>query len=273
MMRFKQALFRYKELIFELVFRDLKLQYKKPILGFLWMLIIPFSTAIIYKVLFSDFFHATSGEYPFFIHLITALLPWNYFSSSILRSSRSVLDSKNIIQQVNFPKYLLPVSAVLVNLINFLPTLLVLIGFLIAYDVRISALIIFLPAVILVQTCLIMGLAFMVSALQVIYRDVEYIIQVLLQALFFLTPGVYTLNELVERSNHLFAKIYMLNPLVGLLNLYRIAFIDSYLRQLPCGVNFFNTVINPLLWACAFFFIGQAVFKRYETKFYDYLNV
>lgn len=267
-----KQLFKYNDLIFELTLRDLKLQHRKPFFGFLWMLIIPFCTAIIYKVLFSDFFHSASGRYPFFIHLITALLPWNYFVSSIQRANRCILDSKNIISQVSFPKLLLPVSAVLVNLINFLPTLLVLVLFLAAFRVKLTVLILFLPAVILIHTCLIIGLAFLVSSLQVIYRDTEYVIQIMLMALFFLTPGVYTLEELISKSGSSFVKIYMLNPLVGIMNLYRIVFIGDYLSMLPKGVSFFNTFINPILWSLGFLFIGYSVFHKYEKRFLDHLN-
>jgi ABC-2 type transport system permease protein len=267
-----RQLFNYKELIFELTLRDLILQHRKPFFGFLWMLIIPFCTAIIYKVLFSDFFHATSGGYPFFIHLITALLPWNYFVSSIQRANRCILDSKNIISQIPFPKYLLPISAVLVNLVNFLPTLIVLAIFLIAFKIKLSLLIFFLPVVILIQTSLIIGLSFLVSSLQVIYRDMEYVIQIMLMALFFLTPGVYTLEELISKGGSTFAKIYMLNPLVGITNLYRIAFIGDYLSMLPKEATFFNTFINPILWSIALLFIGYFIFKKYEKTFLDYLN-
>lgn len=267
-----RQLFRYKEPILELAFRDLKLQYQKPFLGFFWMLIIPFSTAIIYKVLFSDFFHSSSEEYPFFIHLITALLPWNYFLSSIQGSSKCILGSKNIINQISFPKYLLPISVVLANLINFLPTLLVLAGFIVVFNVKTTLLIVFLPLVILLQTCLIIGLSLLVSGLQVIYRDVEYIIQIVLMTLFFLTPGVYTLQEVMNRTSPLFIKIYMLNPLVGILNLYRIVLLGSYFDNLPKEAWLLNTVISPVFWAISFLFIGYFVFKRCEKHFFDYIN-
>ncbi|MCK9604767.1 MAG: ABC transporter permease, partial [Candidatus Omnitrophica bacterium] len=193
--------------------------------------------------------------------------------SSIQRASRCILESKNIIHQISFPKYLLPVAVVLVNLINFIPALLILIVFLIIFKVKLTLLIIFLPVVILIHTCLITGLSFMVSALQVIYRDVEYIIQVILMALFFLTPGVYTLNELVSKASPAFVKIYMLNPLVGILNFYRAVFINGYLKGVPGEVNFFNTIINPLLWSVVLLFAGYAVFKKYEVRFFDHLHI
>jgi len=268
-----KKIFEYKELVYELALRDVKLRYRKPFLGFLWMLIMPFSTALIYKILFLDFMHVTSSEYPFFIHLITALLPWTYFTSSIQSSARAILDNRGIINQISFPKYLMPISIVLANLINFLPTLLVLLGFLVAFKVKIGIFIIFLPLVILIQTALIIGLSLLTSALQVVYRDVEYIIQVLLMVLFFLTPGVYTLEEIVNKNRPLFTKVYMLNPLVGLLNQYRITLMGGYLNTLPSAVNFLNTFIIPSLCSIAVLLFGFFVFKRYEKRFSDYLNV
>ena len=268
-----QDLIQYKRLVWELALRDIKLRYRKPFLGFLWMLIIPFCTAIVYKILFSDFFRTSSGTIPFFIHLLTAMLPWAYFTSSIQSASQSILSNRNIINQISFPRYLLPLGAVLSNLINFLPTILVLILFLLVFKIKLSGLIVLLPVVILIQTFLIAGLSFLVSGLQVIYRDVEYIIQVVLMVSFFLTPGVYTLEDLVNKSSPFFVKMYMLNPLVGILNLYRIVFIGGYLSYLPRQANLFNTLINPVLWAIAVLFIGYFVFKHCEKRFADYINV
>lgn len=268
-----KQIFEYKDLICELAFRDLKVRYRKPLLGFLWMFIIPFCTAIIYKVLFSDFMRVTSSEYPFFIHLITAMLPWNYFASSIQGSARCILDSRQIINQISFPKYLLPISIVFANLINFLPTILVLLGFLVLFNISFTVWIVLLPIVILIQTCLIIGLSLLVAGLQVIYRDVEYIIQVMLMVLFFLTPGVYTIGEVINKANPFFTKVYMLNPLVGILNLYRVTFIGGYLNRLPKEVNFFNTFINPILWAIVILFIGYYIFKKCEKRLRDYINL
>lgn len=268
-----KSLLEYKGLIYQLAMRDLKLRYRKPFLGFFWMLIIPFCTALVYKVLFSDFMGAQNGPYPFFVYLITAILPWNYFASSIQSSARSIIDSKNIINQISFPKYLLPVSIVLANLINFLPSLLVLLGFIVAFHIKIPILIIFLPVIILIQTGLIIGLSLLVSALQVVYRDVEYVIQVMLMVFFFLTPAVYPLEEVISKSSPFFTKIYMLNPLVGILNLYRIVSIGGYLNNLPKEANLLNTLVLPVLSSIAVLFLGYFVFHKYEKRFSDYLNI
>lgn len=266
-------LLEYKELIYELAIRDLKMRYRRPFLGFLWMFLIPFSVTVIYKVLFSDFLKVTSSEYPFFIHLITALLPWNYFASSVQNSTRCILDNKSMIGQLSFPRHLLPISVVVSNLINFIPSLVVLLGFLLIYKIKLTFFLIFLPVVILIQTCLIVGLSLLVSSLQVIYRDTEFIVQVLLMALFFLTPGVYTLGELTSKAPDFFITLYMLNPLVGITNLYRIAFIGGHITHLPKEVNLMNTLISPIFWAIIVLFVGYRAFKKYEKPFYDYINI
>jgi ABC-type polysaccharide/polyol phosphate export permease len=268
-----KGLLKHRGLIYELAVRDIKLRYRKPYLGFFWMLIIPFATAIVYKILFSDFMQVTSGSYPFFIYLLTALLPWSYFCSSVQAACRSILDNRNIINQISFPKYILPVSTVLANLINFLPTILVLLGFLFAFRIKVDASVLFLPAVILIQTCMIIGLSLLVSCLQVVYRDVEYITQLALMVLFFMTPGVYTLEELVSKASPLFTKIYMLNPLVGILDLYRITFIGDYLKNMPKEANLLNTLFIPLLSSFVLLLIGIFVFSKYEKKFFDHINV
>jgi len=267
-----KELLNSKTLIYELAARDIKLKYRKPYLGFLWMLIMPFSTALVYKVLFSDFMRMASEPYPFFVHLLTALLPWAYFCSAVQASSQSILGSRNIINQITFPKYILPLSTVVANLINFLPTLLVLFGFLIAFRVKIGLSVFILPAVILIQTGMIIGLSLLVSSLQVVYRDVEYALQVVLMVLFFLTPGVYTLDDVSRAASPLFMKIYMLNPLVGVLNLYRIAFIGDYAKNMPGTINLLNTLLIPLLFSLLLLLAGYFVFNKYEKKFYYYLN-
>ena len=266
-------LIKHRRLIWELAVRDVKLRYRKPFLGFLWMLIIPFCTAFVYKVLFSDFMRMSSGKIPFFIHILTAMLPWAYFTSSISSASQSILGSRGMINQISFPRQLLPLGTVLANLINFLPTILVLVLFLLFFKIPLSGLIIFLPLVIIIQTCLIVGLALLVSGLQVIYRDVEYIIQLVLMVAFFLTPGVYTLEDLISRANPSLVGAYMLNPLVGILNLYRIVLIGGYLGYLPRQANLFNALINPILWALAALFLGYFIFKHCEKKFADHINV
>jgi len=262
----------YKGLIYELAARDLKIRYRKPFLGFFWMLIMPFSTALIYKILFSDFMNASSAGFPFFIHLITSLLPWSYFATAVQAAPGSVLGSKNIINQISFPKYLMPVSTVFANLINFLPTMIILIVFILAYNIKISLLIVFLPLVILIHTCLIIGLALIGSSLQIIYRDVEYILQIMVMILFFLTPGVYTLEYVINKTSPSLAGIYMLNPFVGMTNLYRIVLVSGYLNSMPTEANFLNTLVIPVLFSIGMLFLGYSVFKKNERRFSDYLN-
>jgi ABC-2 type transport system permease protein len=130
----------------------------------------------------------------------------------------------------------------------------------------------FLPVVIAIQTAMIVGCALIVSALQVKFRDVEYIVQLLLMVLFFLTPGVYTLEDVAARASPALTRLYLNNPLVGVLNLFRITLISDYASTLPPQVNALNTLIVPVVCACGLVWAGYAVFKKWEGRFSDYLN-
>lgn len=260
-------------MVYELALRDIKIRYRRPLLGFLWMLIIPLVTAFVYKILFSDFMHTSSGTYPFFIHLLTALIPWTYFSSAIQASTTSVMASKNIFHQVGFPKYLIPFSTVCAGLINFLPGILVLVCVIPLFGIKLSVFIIALPLVVAVHTCLIAGISFVTSCLQVVYRDTEYVVQLALLVLFFLTPGVYTIEEVIARTSPGFSWAYMFNPLVGLLTCYRITLLGGYLGTLPAQVTGVNLIIVPLACSLFLFVAGYRIFARYENRFSDYLNV
>ena len=118
-----------------------------------------------------------------------------------------------------------------------------------------------------------MGLSLLAASLEVIYRDVEYVLQVILMALLFLIPSVYTLEELIQKTTSSFSQGYMLNPLVGITNLYRIVVIGDYIHDMPKEVNLLNTLIIPAFCSIVILITGYAVFKKYESRFSDYINV
>jgi len=263
----------YKDLVIELAVKDLRVSYRKPYFGFLWSAIIPFCIAIVYKVVFSNFMHARVENYPFFIYILTALLPWRFFQSSIGESTRSILSSKNLVNKVSFPKELLPVSIVLANLINFLPALLVILIVLWIFNIGYTFFSFLLPFVIIIHTIFILGLCLIFSSLQVIFRDVEYIVEILLLSLFFLTPGIYSLNLVSELNIGYLFKVYMLNPLVGILNLYRLTLLKDFWQSLPEETTVFYTFISPIIFSLITIVIGFYVFKKCESKFSDYIEV
>lgn len=265
--------FKYKDLILQLAIKNLKVSYRRPVFGFFWTLIIPFCIAIVYKIVFSEFMHVRVVNYPFFIYIITALLPWRYFQSSLSEATYAILGNKNLVHKVPFPRELLPVSVVIANLINFLPSIVVILIVIGAFDIGYTSFIIFLPFVILLHTILIFGLSLFFSALQVIYRDVQYMVEIIILTLFFLTPGIYSLHLVTNLNSDYLINLYLLNPLVGILNLYRLTLLGGFSETLPSEITIFNTLISPIIFSVVILVIGIYVFKKCEKKFSDYIDI
>ena len=131
-----------------------------------------------------------------------------------------------------------------------------------------TILIFLIPIIILLQTILTIGLALIVSSLQVVLRDIKYIVQLLLLAWFYLSPGFYSL-AMVDNFSEKFLRLYILNPFVGLFTLYRIAFLKGYAKTLPAGVNIISLSIWTAIVCIAVFLVGFLVFKKYELRFSD----
>lgn len=258
----------YRHLLWNLAVKDIKIRYRSPMLGFLWAILIPLFTVLIYKFIFSTVLKTQIENYPFFIYLMTAIFPWTYFSSSVNDAVGCILSNRDLIKKTHFPRQIIPLSIVLANLLNFLPALIIMFLFLIFFRMQITALILLLPVILLVQTMLAIGVALIVSSLQVILRDVRYMVELLLMAWLFFSPGFYSLNMLVNLPGGLL-KFYNLNPFVGLFSLYRIALLKGYAKTLPPGFNISGLSIWAAIVCVAVFFLGLAVFKKYESRFAD----
>jgi len=264
-----KALIQYRHLLWELAIKDIKVRYCSPILGFLWAILIPLSMVLIFKFVFSNIIRVGFvEEFPFFIYLMTAIFPWSYFSSSIHGATESIFGNRELIKKTYFPRQIIPVSIVLANLINFLPALGVMLLILAFFKIQFTMLIILLPMILLLQTIFTIGLALIVSGLQVILRDVKYIVELLLMAWLYLSPGFYSLAMVAGLSEGFF-KLYMLNPFVGLFSLYRIALLPGFAKTLPSGVNIYALSVWTAIVCIVVFLLGFLVFKRYEPRFSD----
>lgn len=263
-----KEIIQYRELLFRLVLKELKVRYKHPLLGFLWALIVPLCMIIVFILIFSYILKIPHQGYPFFIFLVSALFPWNYLNLSVSTSTMSLLDSGSLIKKVYFPREIIPLSIVAVNLVLFIFSLGLMLIFILLWGIKLSPLIFLLPGVIFMQTFFISGLCLIVSGLQVKYRDIKYIVEVVLILCFYLTPIFYPLDVIATISDNLF-KIYMLNPLTQLITLYRIALIRNYVRVLPPQISILGLIIFSLMICIITFMLGFIVFKRQEFHFAD----
>ncbi|MGH2370034.1 MAG: ABC transporter permease, partial [Chloroflexota bacterium] len=218
----------YRDLLLNLVQRDLAVRYKRSVLGFAWSFLNPLLMMLVFTVVFQVVKDLTVRNYPLFV--LTGLLPWTFLSGSLSGAVRSITGNANLIDKVYFPREILPLSVVLANLVNFLLSLVVFIPLALLLGAKFSAWTLALPVVIGVQLVLVMGLALLLSALNVFYRDTELVLDVALTAWFFLTPIFYELELLPNRflGIDVWRFVYTLNPMATLVTDYRYILLYQY---------------------------------------------
>lgn len=263
-----RGLIKYRHLLWDLAIKDIKVRYRSPALGFLWAVIMPLVMVLIFKFVFSTIMKSEIEKYPFFVYLMTAVFPWTYFSSSVGAASESIVNNHNLIKKTYFPREIIPVSVVLANLINFIPALVVMLLMLAFFRTQFTILLFLLPFVIFLQTIFTIGLALIVSSLQVILRDVKYMVELLLMAWLYFSPAFYSLATVANFSEGLL-RLYIFNPFVGLFTLYRIVFLKGYAQTLPHSIDIRFLLIWTIAACIGTFLLGLSVFKKYEQTFSD----
>lgn len=259
-----RELLRYRNLVLNLVLRDLKSRYKRSVLGFLWSLLNPLAMMIVFTVVFTVIMPSQIENYPIF--LLCGLLPWYFFTGALMVSINSVAGNANLVKKVYFPREVLPISAVLANLVNFLLGLAVLLVVLIFFHGHFSPWLWLLPIVILIQTCFTLGVALFLAAVNVYYRDTLMIMDVVLLAWFFLTPVVYAIGilpptyEILGLTVNIQRLMYIVNPMASLIAAYRDLLYWGYRTDLDF---FLRTAITAIAVLAA----GYWYFVRHSHDF------
>jgi ABC-type polysaccharide/polyol phosphate export permease len=260
-----QELVRYRELVRNLVVSEVKARYKSSVLGFVWSLLNPLGMMLVFTIFFGVLWSNHQIEnYPIF--LLCGLLPWNYFSASVVSSMHSVVGNANLIKKVYFPREVLPIASVLAQLVNFLLAFLVLFAALLIFRAPFNGWIWLLPVVLLVQTCFTLGMALILSTLHVLYRDTAMVMDVVMMAWFFLTPVFYSVRQLPSSFPFLGYDLdihrlaYIVNPMASIINMYRDLLYYGY-RTDP---DFFSrTTVTALIVLV----VGYWFFTRYSDRF------
>lgn len=258
-------LWHYRELIMNLTARDLKARYKNSVLGIGWSLFNPLLMMLVFTLVYTVMLgQSNRHDYPAFI--LSGLLPWNFFSASIIGSTSSIVGNSHLIKKVYFPREVLPVSIILSNLVNFLIALPVYVVLALLLGSQLTGWLLLLPVVIVVQLIFALGVSFILSAINVFYRDVQHIMEVVMLAWFFLTPVIWDVNMLpvskiiagidvpVQRLT------YILNPMASIVAAYR----DLLYYGRPIGADFF---LRTAVTAVLILLIGFAVFHRLSGRF------
>ena len=260
-----RELWHYRELIRNLVVRDLKVRYKSSVLGIAWSWLNPLLMMVVYTIFFTIFLHRDDiPHYPIF--LLCGLLPWNFFNDSVSQATGSIVGNAHLIKKVYFPREVLPVSIVLSNLTNFLIALPVFFVLVLVSGASLSWSALLLPITILIQIALSLGLAFFLATLNVLYRDTRHILGVIMQAWFFLTPVFYPIHAVPREVSiggiQFDAQLWLrrLNPMASIIASYR----DLLYWGTPTGLDF---LLRTAVTALAVLVVGYLVFLRHSSRF------
>lgn len=253
-MKLFHDLYNYRELLKSNVKKEIRGKYKGSFLGILWSFINPLLQTIVYTIVFSIIMKSTMENY--LIYVVTGIIPWNFFLTTMVQGMTTVKANAGIIKKVYFPREILPISVVLSGLVNFFISCIIIVLFCIFSGVGISWHIIIVPFVAILQFLFILGLVFALSAINVYIQDTEYIVQFVLNMAFYATPILYLPSVLPS----LFQQILNLNPMTHILVAYRDVFMYHTLPGLKTMVIL--TIISVLV--C---FIGYKIFKKLEKKF------
>lgn len=261
-----------RNLISELVRKDLKMRYARLSLGFFWSILSPFLMVIAFYIAFSVILKVKIEESPFILYLMSAIFPWNFFQGSLSSAATSLIDNRNLLKESGFPRYLIPVSIVLTNAVILLPSLLIIIISSLFFLKGLPVFIFFLPAALLLHLTLTIALSIIVAILYVQWRDIKFILDAGLVFLFYLTPVFYSLSLVKESLPPLVAKAYFLNPFVGILCIYRIVLLKGFWAITAGNVDLFAVVAVPLIAAVMFLTIAIHLYKKNKHVINDYLS-
>ena len=253
-MKFFKSLYQYRELLKTSISKDIRGKYKNSVLGIIWSFLNPLLQIAVYAIVFPLIMKSSLPNYTVF--LCCGLIPWNFFSAAISRTSFTMIENGNIIKKVFFPREILPISVTTSEAINFIISTIIILAFVLGYGMGISKFIIFYPIVLLVQYFLLIGISFIVSSVTVYFRDLQHFISIALQLLFYATPIVYAPGQIPES----FQWIIQYNLMTYVINGFRAIF---YYKQMP-DLSSLAIVFAISIALC---FIGYFIFHKLQKRF------
>jgi lipopolysaccharide transport system permease protein len=253
-----KELWDYRELLYFIVWRDIKIRYKQTAIGAAWAVLQPFLTMLVFSLFFGKLAHVPSDGMPYPIFYYSALLPWMYFAAALQGATHTIVENQRVITKVYFPRIALPLAAVLGGLVDFGISFVMFIVMMIYYGIRPTASAMWFPAFLLLAVLTALGVGLWLSALNAIYRDVRYVMPFLVQFWMFASPVAYPSSLVPEKWRWL----YGLNPMAGVIEGFRWALAG---RGNPPGRMLIASAAAVIL----LLFGGIAYFQRMETTVAD----
>ena len=252
-----RELYTYRDLLLAWTVRTVRARYQQSILGGLWAVMQPAATAAIFTVVFTLFIPLDTGDIPYVVFSYTAMVPWTLFSTSITDMVDSLVSNMNLVTKIYFPRDVLVVAAMAARLVDFVIALTVLLLLMFIYQMPLSWTWLFLPAILLIQLALMLGIGLIGAALNVFYRDIRHLVVLGLQLWLYATPIIYPVTMVPERIRSL----YFLNPMAGAIEGYRAVLLHG---EMPENYIYVSAAAALLIMVGGYWF-----FKRVEYKFAD----
>lgn len=253
-----KKIYQYRELLKTNIQKEVRGKYKKSFLGILWSFLNPLLQIAVYAIIFPLILKNTQDNYVVF--LCVGLIPWTFFVTTITQCTSTVINNGNIIKKVYFPREILPISIVTSNTVNFLISTLIIIAFILIDGMILTKYILFYPLILLVQYILLLAISFILSAVTVYLRDLEHLVGVVLQVLFYATPIVYASTSIPTN----FQFIMKINPMASIIDAYRNIF---YYQTCPD----IKSIIIWLVISVVLCFIGYKIFHKLQKGFAEEL--
>ena len=252
-------IYRYREMLINMVRRDLRGKYKGSILGFLWTFINPLLQLVVYTIVFSNIMRMGVSNYEIF--LFVALIPWMFFSTSVLSGAGSIIYNQSLVTKIYFPREILPLSVVTSNFINMIYCSVIVLAVVLFYHMNLNLEVWFmLPVIAFIEYILVIGIVLIVSALTVYFRDLEHILGIIIMAWQFLTPVMYPESFVPSQ----YQAILYLNPMTPII----ISFRDVlYYGKMPVVEN----LVYAFLWSLIIFICGFLLFGKLQKDFAEEL--
>ena len=255
-----QDLWRFRELVYFLIWRDIKVRYKQTVLGAAWAILQPFLTMVVFTVVFNRMLGVQSPDanIPYAVFSLAGLLPWQFFAGALSRSGISLVGNANLITKVYFPRLVIPLSAVLAGLVDLAISFVVLVAIMAVNGVIPTWHVVFLPVFVVYAILTALAVSLWLSALNVLYRDVQYAIPFLVQLWMFVSPVIYSVAQLPQGPLRV---AFALNPMTGVIGGFRWALLG---QDLPGGYMWISVVVVAALLAGGLYY-----FRRMERQFAD----
>ncbi|HNU07610.1 MAG TPA: ABC transporter permease [Pyrinomonadaceae bacterium] len=250
-------LWRYRELLYFLTWRDVKVRYKQTAIGVFWAVLQPALTTVIFAVVFSQVARFESKSLPYPLYVLSGMLPWLFVYNAITFAANSLVGNTNLVTKVYFPRLIVPLAAVLAGLIDLALGFLILVGVMFWYGVHLTAQIALTPLFLLLSVLVALAFGTLFSALNVRFRDVKFALPFVLQVCMFVSPIFYPLDILSERARFVIA----LNPLTGVLHGFRASLFGEQFNSQVIAISLIGTILLLIL--------SLFVFRNMEDSFAD----